>query len=240
MFRSLGVIKVRSPEKHLITLDHCVPAANTAHAANHKVVREFVREMDIGNFHDMNRGICHQVHAEEGFALPGTLIGAMLGTQLTGIWFNRVLAGVMVAVLLLTFRARKRSAAATADPQSQPPSPRRLVAAHVLMLAAGFYGGFIQAGVGFILIAILHSTLGLDLVRVNMHKVFIIGVYTVVAVAVFAWQGHVDWAIGLLLAAGNALGAWLGTHVAVRQGDRVVRVVLNIALAAMAVKLLFG
>jgi hypothetical protein len=168
-------------------------------------------------------------------ALPGTLIGAMLGTQLAGVWFNRVLAGVMIAVMLLTLRRQRQ---ASAEPPAS--TPRRLLVAHVLMLAAGFYGGFIQAGVGFILIAILNSTLGLDLVRVNMHKVFIIGVYTVVAVAVFAWQGHVDWAIGLLLAAGNALGAWLGTHVAVKRGDRVVRIVLNLALVAMAAKLLLG
>jgi uncharacterized membrane protein YfcA len=170
-------------------------------------------------------------------ALPGTLIGAMLATRLSGVWFNRVLAGVMIGVLLLMLRPKKSNTDGTDD---QPPTRARLVIAHLLMIAAGFYGGFIQAGVGFLLIAILHTALGLDLVRVNMHKVFIIGVYTAVALGVFAYNGQVDWAIGLLLAAGNSIGAWVGTHVAVKKGDRVVKIVLNVALVAMAIKLLFG
>ena len=170
-------------------------------------------------------------------ALPGTFVGAMLGTRLSGVWFNRVLACVMIGVLLLMVRKRKRGTAAAS---AELPTTRRLVVAHVLMIGVGFYGGFIQAGVGFLLIAILHTTLGLDLVRVNMHKVFIIGAYTSVALAVFAYEGRVDWAVGLLLAAGNSTGAWIGTHVAVKKGDRIVRIVLNVALVVMAIKLLLG
>ena len=100
--------------------------------------------------------------------------------------------------------------------------------------------GFIQAGVGFILMAILHRTLGLDLLRVNMHKVFIVGVYTLVALVVFAVQGHVDWILGLVLATGNATGAWIGTHYAVKKGEKLIRFVLNAALIAMAAKLLLS
>ena len=170
-------------------------------------------------------------------ALPGTVIGAVLGTKLQGVWFNRVLAAVMVAVLLLTMRKRKKP---HRDGQGEEQTPRggRVVLAHVLMLGAGFYGGFFQAGVGFILIAILHRALGLDLVRVNMHKVFIVGGYTCVALAIFAVRGHVYWSVGLVLAAGNAIGAWIGTHYAVKKGERLIRVVFTVAVIALAAKLL--
>ena len=168
-------------------------------------------------------------------AVPGAAYGALLGTRLEGVWFNRVLAGVMIAVIILMATGPKHSpAVSTARPRTRG----RLVLGHGLMVLAGLYGGFIQAGVGFILMAILHRVMGLDLVRVNMHKVFIVGVYTIVAIAIFAARGSVLWSTGLVLAAGMALGGWIGSHVAVGKGEKLIRIVLNIALVAMAAKLL--
>ncbi|MBN2355603.1 3-isopropylmalate dehydratase large subunit [candidate division KSB1 bacterium] len=73
-FKEIGVEKIDNPERHVIILDHCVPAANEKFALNHKEIREFVREQGISHFYDIERGICHQVLCEEGFALPGYLI----------------------------------------------------------------------------------------------------------------------------------------------------------------------
>lgn len=170
-------------------------------------------------------------------ALPGTVLGAMAGTRLEGVWFNRTLACVMIVVLLLMSR---KSRASTSPDEGGSISRRRFVLAHLGMVLVGLYGGFIQAGVGFLLMAILHRVLGLDLVRVNMHKVFIIGVYTVLAVAIFAAEGQIFWAAGVALALGNATGGWIGVHFAVAKGDRIIRVVFRFALVAMAVKLLLG
>lgn len=168
-------------------------------------------------------------------ALPGALIGAYFGTKLQGLWFNRVLAGVMITVMILMSVKKHKAGSATA---TGPPGQKRLTAAHILMVLAGFYGGFIQAGVGFILMAILHRVLGLDLVRVNMHKVFIVGVYTIFALAVFAVRGNVAWIPGISLAAGNAAGGWIGSHIAVKKGERLIRIVFNTALIVLAIKLL--
>ncbi len=168
-------------------------------------------------------------------ALPGAIVGAWFGTQLEGVWFNRVLAGVMIGVLVLMATGRKPS------PTSGSPAPtsrRRMIIGHVLMVGAGLYGGFIQAGVGFILMAILHRVMRIDLVRVNMHKVFIVGVYTIAAIAIFAARGSVLWTTGLALAAGMALGGWIGSHVAVGRGERFIRIIFNLALVALAAKLL--
>lgn len=169
-------------------------------------------------------------------ALPGALCGAWAGTKLEGVWFNRVLAGLMIVIVILMARKKKGKRSDVAA--GAQVSSRRVVAAHLLMVLAGLYGGFIQAGVGFIFMAVLHRVLGLDLVRANMHKVIIIGVYTIVALVVFASQGHVAWVAGLCLAAGNATGGWIGSHVAVKKGERLIRVVLNIVLLVMAVRLL--
>jgi uncharacterized membrane protein YfcA len=170
-------------------------------------------------------------------ALPGAVLGAYVGTRIGGVWFNRILAGVMIMVLLLMSRRKKPSEDSGRDKIGKR-GWRRVLPAHLLMIAAGFYGGFIQAGVGFILMAVLHSVLGLDLIRVNMHKVFIVGIYTLAALFMFASKGQVLWSAGLVLAIGNALGGWIATRLALKKGEGLIRIILNIALVVMAVKLL--
>jgi len=73
-FKQIGVKKIKHPEKIVIPLDHCVPAASEKYASNHKEIREFVQEQKIKNFYDINTGVCHQVLPEKGHVLPGTLI----------------------------------------------------------------------------------------------------------------------------------------------------------------------
>ena len=84
-FRSLGVDKLDDPERHVVILDHCVPAADEKYADNHKVIREFVGEFGIRNFFDINMGVCHQVLLEQGFARPGRIVvGADSHTTMHG------------------------------------------------------------------------------------------------------------------------------------------------------------
>ena len=163
-------------------------------------------------------------------AVPGAAMGAYLGTQVSGELFNRIL-GVLMILLLILMSRKQRDAEVTEK-------PKRLVLGHVLMVAVGFYGGFIQAGVGFFLMAVLYRVVGLDLVRVNAFKVFIIGIYTLVALAIFADKGQVLWLVGASLAAGTTIGGWLGAHFTVKRGEGLIRVVLNVVLIVMAIRLL--
>ncbi|TET45548.1 3-isopropylmalate dehydratase large subunit [candidate division TA06 bacterium] len=73
-FLSIGTDKVWDPNRIVIVLDHCVPAATEKYALNHKVIRDFVQQQDITNFYDINSGVCHQVMVERGHALPGSLV----------------------------------------------------------------------------------------------------------------------------------------------------------------------
>lgn len=160
--------------------------------------------------------------------VPGAVVGAVAAVEVDPVLFKRILAGVMVVALVLILRGRRGDqGAGSAHP----------VWAHIAAVFAGVYGGFIQAGVGFVLMAILHRLLRLDLVRVNMHKVFIVGVYTVPALLVFVLEGEVSWVAGLVLAAGNSLGGWIGAQVTISRGERAVRVVFVVAVLAMAARL---
>lgn len=166
-------------------------------------------------------------------ASVGAFAGANVGVRLEGVWFERTLALVMIGILLIMLTG------AGQKPADENGKPRNLVLGHILIVGAGFWGGFIQIGVGLIMMPILNRVMGLDLVRVNMHKVFIALVFSVVALAVFAAQVEIRWALGFALAAGYAVGGWLGAHAAVEKGAALIKKVFYLALIAMAVKLLF-
>lgn len=169
-------------------------------------------------------------------ALPGAIIGALIGTQLEGVWFNRALAIIMIGVMLV-MHFDKGPGKQTSNSQ---PNRRQLIQGHLMMVGAGFWGGFIQIGVGFIIMPILNRVMGLDLVHTNMHKVFIIAIYTVFALAIFASQIELLWVVGIALAVGNSIGGYLGAHFTVSKGDRLIRLVLNLVLIVFIIKLLFG
>jgi len=106
------------------------------------------------------------------------------------------------------------------------------------LFAVGVYGGFLQAGVGFLILAVLVLGGGLDLVRANGVKVYLVAGYTVLALAIFLASGQVEWRSGIALAAGNGVGGWLGARMALRRGAGFVRAVLVVAVLASAAKLL--
>ena len=191
-------------------------------AQNITSVSEF-RRRGLADFRlSLTLGLC---------TLPGAVLGAVAAVRIDPLWFKRLLAVVMVGVLVLTLKNRKME---TGEGATHPGW------AHLGMVGVGFYGGFIQAGVGFIFMALARGLLHLDLVRTNMHKVFVIGMYMVPSLLVFAATGHVRWLGGAALAVGNSLGGWIGTTFQITRGEGVVRVVFAVAVVAMAIKLLIG
>jgi len=163
----------------------------------------------------------------------GAVIGSSVAIDIPDDVFRHILAVLMLLVLGLvlwnpTHRLKERQVSMTTG---------RWVAATVALFCVGLYGGFIQSGVGFLFIATLVTITGLDLVRTNSHKVFIVGIYTVFSLAVFALNGKINWGLGLILAVGNGLGGWLGSHLAVSKGEKWVRAVLVVTVVAMALRL---
>ncbi|AMG31383.1 sulfite exporter TauE/SafE family protein [Grimontia hollisae] len=88
---------------------------------------------------------------------------------------------------------------------------------------AGFYGGFVQAGVGFVLIAALCGTLRYDLVRGNALKLVCTLAFTTVSLAIFIWQDLILWLPGLLLAVGAMVGAWIAVKFAIKADPKLLK-----------------
>ena len=167
-------------------------------------------------------------------ALVGAAFGTWLALQIGEQEFRRTLATLMVVVTLWTLLDRGgRLAGALAGLRSKN------VILAVGFALAGVYAGFIQAGVGFFILA-LTTVAGLDLVRGNAVKVLIILATTCLSLALFAWEGRVEWIPGLALAVGSLAGSFLGVRLAVLKGHAWVRGVVTIAIVVFAVKLWLG
>lgn len=167
------------------------------------------------------------------FTLPGAVVGALLAVTISSTLFERILGVVMISIVISLFFSH-----AYKNKRTDQEGARNWLIFPAL-LGIGFYGGFLQIGVGFLFMAALYHLLKLDLIRVNMHKVFIILIYTLPALLIFLLTGNVNWKFGLTLAAGNAFGAWWGAQASVKGGERIIRIILAIAITIMALKL-FG
>ncbi|HUV94715.1 MAG TPA: sulfite exporter TauE/SafE family protein [Anaerolineae bacterium] len=167
-------------------------------------------------------------------ASVGAILGANVVIDIPELVFHRILAVAMVVMLAILILNPKK----WLQNRQVEITPRRRALAYLAFLALGFYGGAIQAGIGFLLIATLVLAAGQDLVHTNSTKVLIVSIYTLFALGLFAVKGEVNWPLGLLLSVGNGGGGWLASQLAVEKGDKLVRVVLGVMLALMAVRYL--
>lgn len=168
-------------------------------------------------------------------AFFGSIIGAYIAVDVTGEVFNRILAMVMLAVVFIIIFSPKLTLVHAAEQLTG----KYLWLGIIAFFFFGIYGGFINAGLGFLMMLFLHYVNRMSLVRSNATKVVVVFLYMVSALAVFALNDKVNWKIGLILAIGNGSGAWLASRVSVKRGDGFIRVFLVVMVVIMAVKLWF-
>jgi uncharacterized membrane protein YfcA len=96
----------------------------------------------------------------------------------------------------------------------------------VIFFAVGFYGGFIQVGVGYFLLMALVLGVGYDLVKANAVKNLIVFFYAIFALLVFIIDGKVNYFYGVVLSVGSVIGALIASHLAVKKGAGFIRAVI--------------
>ena len=166
-------------------------------------------------------------------ALLGSLIGAQIAVDIKGETFNRILSVVMILVVLMILLKPK----VKLSEMIERTTGKHLYISVVIFFFLGIYGGFINAGIGFMMLIILPYVNRLSLVKSNATKVAVVCIYTIGAVAMFAINDKIDWKFGLILAVGNASGAWVSSRWSVDKGDKMVKVFVVIMISILSVKL---
>ncbi|SFR64534.1 hypothetical protein SAMN05216203_2117 [Marinobacter daqiaonensis] len=231
-----GFINVLSAGGSMLTLPMLMFLGLPAQVANgtNRVAITLQSVMAVGSFF---RGGQSNLAVSWRLSIPavvGSLIGAWTATWIPRTIFEWVLILAMIGASLFLLLPQPKL-------DTRPLAPDRLgPVEYFALLLIGLYGGFIQVGVGALFVVVLYRMLKIDLPQVNVIKVFIVLVYTIPALAIFAFKGQVLWATGLILAAGNVVGALLAVKVNMGpKGAQWIRWLTLIMVAAILGRLIW-
>jgi uncharacterized membrane protein YfcA len=167
-------------------------------------------------------------------AIAGSVIGAQLAVDINEALMKQFIGGLLVFMFFFILMKPSRWLQGAENVMAKPG-----IWQIIIFFFIGMYGGFIQAGVGFFLLAGLVLGAGFDLVKANAVKVFIVLLYTAFALIVFIINNQVNYSVGLVLAVGNMAGAFAAARYAVRLGAKFVRYILLATLVVASAKM-FG
>ena len=134
----------------------------------------------------------------------GAILGAYVALQISSEQFEFVYKYLMLAILIVLFVNPKHWTNPQKIAKKLP-----LYASIPIFLALGFYGGFIQMGMGIFFLAIMVLVIGLPMLESNAIKVLMVTTYTAIVLAMFHYKGLIDWKTGLTIAIGQGLGGWM-------------------------------
>jgi uncharacterized membrane protein YfcA len=188
----------------------------------------------VGGFHSKGIKLPFPYSIYLGVAsLTGGLLGAKLAVTIDDKIFNRILAIVMVLVVAsIVLEPRKNG---VTKPENL--SVGRQVMGVISFLLLGVYGGFIQAGIGFLVILSLTNINHFNLVKTNYIKVFAAIIYTSVSVLIFAFEDRIVWITGLTLAIGQGFGGWYASRWSVDKGEVWIKRTMIVTIIGLAIKL---
>jgi uncharacterized membrane protein YfcA len=107
----------------------------------------------------------------------------------------------------------------------------------VIGLVIGAYDGFLGPGTGSFFVIALVGVLGYGFLEASAKAKIANLVTNLAAITVFAVHGTILWGLGLSMGAANLLGGYLGARTAIARGNRFVRQVFLVVIAALALKL---
>lgn len=169
-------------------------------------------------------------------ASAGSLVGAFAASYAPERAMRYILIVALFGMAVVSLLPTKKKAPAPVDGAATPaPAPNLTTPAAIAWLfVAGMYGGFLQAGVGLVLLFALSNVGGYDLVRANALKVVVVGIFTLVSLAVFIVRGEVWYGPGLVMCAGSVVGARLAVRFAMNRGAALKKLVVLVDLVACA------
>lgn len=169
-------------------------------------------------------------------AVIGAFFGVLTATWVSNEAFKNVFKFLLVFMLVVLLVKPERWLRKT--DLSIRPNPWLTIPAFLLL---GFYGGFIQMGMGIFFLAAMVLGSRYNINDSNAVKVITVGLFTIVVIAVFQWKGLIDWKIGGLMAIGQSIGGWLTARFAVRyeHADQAAYWLL-VGIVVLAVLKVFG
>ena len=172
------------------------------------------------------KGFDREGKLERGALLPmmvPTVLGGLSGALLSALMDPGILKPVLLGAMIAMALTMVIFPDAVSPPEGVEQGFKERPIGALMLFIAAFYGGFAQAGVGFLLLGAFAIGLRYDLVRANALKLVCTAVFGAVSLVVFALAGDVDWIPAAILTLGSVTGATLCTRLAVRVDVKVIK-----------------
>lgn len=170
-------------------------------------------------------------------SIPGAIAGAWAASTLGEAQMDLIIGIIMVVMLFVIIFEPERWLRQQSAVQEGRPSVWILL----LFVGIGFYGGFIQASVGILILASLVLGMKYSLAHANAIKLILVLIVTIAAMIVFINENLIAWGPGLLMAVGQSIGAWLAARFATTNKNAAVWTRrLLIAVVIIAIFQFFG
>lgn len=174
--------------------------------------------------------------------LPPAAVGALIGAALLLLTPQKVFDAiipvlVLFTTLLLLVQNLRRSPAHRAAPGAEWRVPQSRLAAILLQLAIGVYGGYFGGGMGIMMLALLDRMGGDDIHRMNGVKSVLGAAINGIASIAFVVAGTIDYRAAAIMTAGAVLGGFAGAAVARKVRPIVVRWIVVLIGFALTVAL---
>jgi uncharacterized membrane protein YfcA len=155
----------------------------------------------------------------------------MLAVDIEDSLFNKILAILLVLFIIYSLLKPKY------NNLIEDIKSNKLILNCIVFFFIGIYGGFIQAGVGLIIMGSLSIINQLNIHKINSIKVVVVAVYTVIALGTFIYFDQISWTHGLILAAGNSIGGYIAGKYSLIIPEQYVRRAVLFITIGLAIKL---
>ena len=182
-----------------------------------------------------------QLDIQEGWrlAIP-TILGAVLGTWVASVYLTEMIMNISILVLIvfmitvLFFQPDKWT-----KKKNESLNYKLNFIDILVFFIIGFYGGFIQAGFTYLILAVLVLKVGNSMVKSDALKLFLNFLILPIALLIFAWHQQIDWLYGLVMGTGSALGGYWGVRFVTSWSPKLIRSILLILLILSALYIIF-
>lgn len=168
-----------------------------------------------------------------GCTLVGAALGAWTVQQIASHTLGKLIPFLLSGILLYTFFTPRLGDI------DHPPRISTNLFYTLAGVVLGFYDGFFGPGVGSFWAIAFVSLLGYNLSRATGYTKLMNFTSNIVSLAVFAIGGHVLPLSGVTMAAGQIVGARIGSHFVIKKGAPFIRPVFVSVVVIIVVKLFY-
>lgn len=158
----------------------------------------------------------------------GSLVGANIAVEIPDRILKVVLGVIFIFMAFFNLFSK--------DEESVLPSKTlSKILEFITFFLIGIYGGFIQAGVGFFLVAAIRKFEGEDIKNANVLKIFLTLTFTIFSIIIFSFNSKVELIPGLVLGTGSFFGGSIGAHLNLRLDKKVLKYILSTMIILSAI-----